>query len=209
MCQINTVTVAASPLSVECKACAMIVAKSRGRRPKHAEGCGHIPTFMERQDKLPKKLRADIIKAGKAYRKHQEEIKKTRKELHRDLKKVMKGKKVKKTTKVEKQAKALGLNKVLQKEIVKAAKDMNKTKKVNMQIKKKVHKDLNARLKELKKMKTLKKSIHRDLKKKVKDMKKQNKKTKEVKNVDMGCQTDFEFIHKCMRSRCNEVQVCQ
>lgn len=186
MCQTETVTIA-SAFHVECKACVMIAAKSRGRRPKHTEGCGHVITFMEQAPKLTKKLQAELIKAVKMIKKHREDMKKMLKELKSKTKVKAEGKR----TKVVKKFKVVGLNRVLQKDIVRAVKDMKRVRKINTQMKKKVHKELKNRMKE---------------------MKKQNKKAKVVKvveKVDMGCQTDFEFIHKCMRSRCNEVQVCQ
>ena len=165
----------------------MIAAKSRGRRPKHTEGCGHVVTFIEQAPKLHKKLQVELIKAVKMIKKHREDMKKMLKELKSKTKVKAEGKR----TKVVKKSKELDLNRVLQKEIVRAVKEMKRARKVKTQMNKKVHKEMKNRMKE---------------------MKKQNKKAKAVKvveKVDMGCQTDFEFIHKCMRSRCNEVQVCQ
>lgn len=136
---------------------------------------------------MHKKLQVELIKAVKMIKKHREDMKKMLKELKSKTKVKAKGKR---TTMVKK-SKVLGLNRVLQKDIVRAVKDMKRIRKINTQIKKKMHKEMKNRLKEIKK---------------------QNKKAKAVKvveKVDMGCQTDFEFIHKCMRSRCNEVQVCQ
>ena len=159
MCQTSQPTVLITPKAspvVECKACAMIAAKMRGRRPKHVQECGYVQpekilTKKERKaqlnyPKLPQEMQKQIIEGVKAWKQAKKEHAKIKSQYHKELKKVV--------TKVKP---------------VKAP--VRKSEKQN----------------------------------------KQNKTTKttkpKVQMVDAECQTDFKFVHKCMRFSCKEVQL--
>lgn len=101
--------------AVECRACAMIAGKMRGRRPKHAEGCGYVPEEKEEKPKPKSKSKSKkskeasaesdemkehprmskemqkMIKDGvKEWQKAKKSHKKVKSEYHKELKKVVK-----------------------------------------------------------------------------------------------------------------------
>ena len=121
MCQTEITCVTEEETAVvECRACAMIAAKTRGRRPKHVEGCGYVEPEekpkpkpkkaktksteeMKQHPRLPKDMQEQIIEGVKRWKKAKKEHAKIKAKYHKEL--TSKVKKVKPEPKLKVKAK--------------------------------------------------------------------------------------------------------